>query len=284
LRLLFFLLQFASSPAEKREEAFMPVCKPRPDLSFLRLQTAVFCVQCELIAENATPCCLACGSTALLSLSRLLGGSLRRQHAATLLDDRAMDTLVRDLLATVPAGAESVSEPGALVARSAQPQPAVPDHAAVSPALLDLEPAISVLAQRAQTVTGATGSAIGLRWDEEIVCSARAGRTAPDLGVRLRCDTGLSAECARTGEVVRCDDTEKDPTVDRESCRRLGVRSILVAPLRHLRSTLGIFEVLSSEPHAFDDWAAVNLQLLSGFMVAAIGRAAGIRRSAPLLP
>jgi GAF domain-containing protein len=261
----------------------MPVCKPRPNLSFLRLQTAMFCVQCELIAENATPCCLACGSTALLSLSRLLGGSLRREHSATLLDDRAMDTLVRDLLATVPAGAEPVSDLGALVARSAQP-PAVPDHAAVCPALLDLEPAISVLAQRARTVTGATGSAIGLRWDEEIVCSARAGRTAPDLGVRLRCDTGLSAECARTGEIVRCDDTEKDQTVDRESCRRLGVRSILFAPLRHLRNTLGIFEVLSSEPHAFDDWAAVNLQLLSGFMVAAIGRAAGIRRSATLLP
>jgi GAF domain-containing protein len=261
----------------------MPVCKPRPDLSFLRLQAAVFCVQCELIAENASTYCLACGSTALLSLSRLLGGSLRREHTATLLDHGAMDALVRELLATVPPVADEVSETGTLAARGKEEQPPVPDHAAASPALLDLEPAISVLAQRAQAVTGATGSAIGLRWNEEIVCSARSGRTAPDLGVRLRCDTGLSAECARSGEVVRCDDTETDRTVDRESCRRMGVRSILVAPLRHVRKTLGIFEVLSSEPLAFDDWAAVNLQLLSGFMVAAIGRAAGVRRHVPLL-
>jgi GAF domain-containing protein len=261
----------------------MPVCKPRPHLSFLKLQTAIFCVQCELISESATTHCLACGSTAVLSLSRLLGGSLQREQTATLLTDGAMDRLVRELLATVPPVPEQVEQPQALVARKMQEQAPVPEHAANSPALLDLEPAISLLAERAQAVTGATGSAIGLKWNDEIVCSARAGRTAPDLGVRLRNASGLSAECARSGEILRCDDTETDRMVDRESCRRIGVRSILVAPLRHLRKTLGIFEVLSTEPHAFDDWAAVNLQLLSGFMVAAIGRAAGARRAAKIL-
>jgi GAF domain-containing protein len=237
----------------------MPVCKPRPDLSFLKLQTAVFCAQCELISENNTTYCLACGSTALLGMSRLLGGSLRREATATLLHDVEMDKLVRELLGTVPTLTEAASETRLI------------------------EPAISVLANRAQAVTGASGSAIGLRWGADIVCSARAGRTAPDLGVRLRDDAGLSGACARRGEILCCDDTENDPAVDRASCCRLGVRSILVAPLRHLRKTLGIFEVLSSEPHAFDDWAVVNLQLLSGFMVAAIARAAAGQRAAKLL-
>jgi GAF domain-containing protein len=260
----------------------MPVCKPRPDLSFLKMQTAVFCVQCELISENTSTRCLACGSSAVLSLSRLLGGSLRREAAATLLHDGAMDRLVRELLATVPTTAEEVEAHEQASARIVGEPLPVPDHATTSPALLDLEPAISALAERAQALTGATGSAIGLKWGEDIVCSARAGRTAPDLGVRLRNDKGFSAHCAETGEILRCDDTERDKTVDRESCRRMGVRSILVAPLRHVSKTLGIFEVLSSEPHAFDDWAAVNLQLLSGFMIAAIGRAAGIQKPANL--
>jgi hypothetical protein len=49
-----------------------------------------------------------------------------------------------------------------------------------------------------------------------------------------------------------------------------------VAPLQHFRKTLGIFEVLSTETFAFDDLAVANLQMLAGFMVAAIARAAGM--------
>jgi hypothetical protein len=46
------------------------------DVSFVSLQRAVFCVQCELLSYNNTPRCLACGSVAVLSLLRVLGGSL----------------------------------------------------------------------------------------------------------------------------------------------------------------------------------------------------------------
>ena len=78
------------------------------------------------------------------------------------------------------------------------------------------------------------------------------------------------------GEILRCDDAEDHPQVERSVARRLGVRSILVAPLQHFRRTLGIFEVLSTESFAFDDLAVANLQMLAGFMVAAITRAAGM--------
>ena len=87
---------------------------------------------------------------------------------------------------------------------------------------LDLEPAISAITERAQHLTGATGAAIALRAGDEIVCRARAGRTAPDLGVRLQTDAGISAEAVRTGEVMLCHDAERNPRVDLASCRRLG--------------------------------------------------------------
>jgi GAF domain-containing protein len=137
---------------------------------------------------------------------------------------------------------------------------------------LDLEPTISVIAERAQALTGATGAAIALRHGNEIVCRARTGRTAPDLGVRLQTDSGISADCVRTGEVVMCNDAEQNPHVDLASCRRLGARSILVAPLRHFRRTLGVFEVLSGAPHAFDHRDVATMQLMSSMMVAAISR------------
>jgi GAF domain-containing protein len=149
----------------------------------------------------------------------------------------------------------------------------------IQPAELDLEPAISAITERAQQLTGATGAAMALRFGEEIVCRARAGRTAPDLGVRLQTQGGISAEAVRSGEIMLCHDAERNPRVDLASCRRLGVRSILVSPLRAYRRTLGVFEVLSSSPGAFDERDVATMQLLSGMMVAAISRISSLQRA-----
>jgi GAF domain-containing protein len=254
---------------------------------FLGLQTAVLCVACELISENNTPHCLACGSSALIGLSRVLGGSMRGQQTAHLIADAELDRLVRELLRTVPAS--SVTEisdhlpvsfaslaPGRSHVRCASSSPA---SAVLSQGTeIDLEPAISMMAERAQTLTGASGAAIALRRGDEMVCRARAGRTAPDLGVRLQSNSGISADCVRTGEVVLCHDAEENPQVDLAACHRLGVRSILAAPLRHFRRTLGVFEVFSATPYAFAARDVATMQLLSSVMVAAISRLSSSQR------
>jgi GAF domain-containing protein len=266
------------------------------DVSFLSLQSAIFCVQCELLSENNTPQCLGCGSGAVLSLSRVLGGSLRGQQTAHLIADAELDRLVRSLLYTVPQVAEAnhqdeqeVGELHAAANVSTRHRVRPRHHGQISaPQALghtneinageiDLEPGISIIAEKAQTLTGATGAAIALRRGNEIVCRARTGRTAPDIGVRLQTDSGLSAECVRTGEVLLCNDAESNPRVDWASCRRMGVRSILVAPLRHFRRTLGVFEVLSSTPHAFDSHDVATMQFLSGMMVATISRLSSLQ-------
>jgi GAF domain-containing protein len=48
--------------------------------------------------------------------------------------------------------------------------------------------------------------------------------------------------------------------------------------LRHYRRTLGVFEVLSSSPGAFDERDVATMQLLSGMMVAAISRISSLHR------
>jgi hypothetical protein len=55
-----------------------------------------------MITTSSKPYCLACGSKALVGLSRVLGGSLRNQQTAHLITDCELDNLVRDLLRTVP--------------------------------------------------------------------------------------------------------------------------------------------------------------------------------------
>jgi len=259
---------------------------------FLSLQMAVFCAECEMISENNTPYCLACGSKAMLSLSRVLGGSLRGKETAHLIVDAELDRLVRDLLRTVPESpAYAEKKPAASVAlhpgrhhlrtaglsASGMSPDAFPGEMKIHPAELELEPGINIIAERAQALTGATGAAIALHSGNEIVCRARSGRTAPDLGVRLQTDSGLSAECVRTGEILLCHDAESNPRVDLASCRRLGARSILVAPLRHYRQNLGVFEVLSGAPYAFDHRDVATMQLLSSVMVAAMTRLSCMR-------
>ena len=265
------------------------------EINFLSLPTAVFCVECELISHNNTPNCFSCGSQAILSLSRILGGTMRGQQTAHLIEDAELDRLVRDLLRTVPAASFVTAEadesnrfashaPGRHHARAMHARPNVsimhvPSEMELHPGEMDLEPAINVIAERAQALTGATGSAIALRSGSEIVCRARTGRTAPDLGVRLQTDSGISAQCVRTGQVVLCNDTEENAHADLSTCRHLGVRSILAAPLRHFPRTLGVFEVLSSSPHAFDHHDVATMQFLSSMMVAAISRLSKLRTS-----
>jgi putative methionine-R-sulfoxide reductase with GAF domain len=266
------------------------------NVDFVPLRSATFCVQCELISNQNRPYCLACGSQSLLSLSRVLGGSLRQQQTAHLITDAELDSLVRDLLRTVPdpqvlevadhqTRLPSVALRSQLrVANAAYPVSGfravhVGEEIEFQTTELDLEPAISAITERAQHLTGATGAAIALRAGNEIVCRARAGRTAPDLGVRLQTDTGISAEAVRTGEVMLCHDADRNPRVDLASCRRLGVRSILVSPLRSYHRTLGVFEVLSSSPSAFDERDVATMQLLSSMMVAAISRISSLHQA-----
>jgi len=268
------------------------------DVSFVPLQSATFCVQCEVISTNSKSYCLACGSTSLLGLSRVLGGSLRNQQTAHLITDIELDNLVRDLLRTVPVPESFLTDDRSRMpslvqrnqlrlANAAHPVSGfravqVPEEVEIHAAELDLEPAISAITERAQHLTGATGAAIALRAGDEIVCRARAGRTAPDLGVRLQTDAGISAEAVRSGEIMLCHDAERNPRVDLASCRRLGVRSILVSPLRHYRRTLGVFEVLSSSPGAFDQRDVATMQLLSSMMVAAISRISSLHQAQTL--
>jgi GAF domain-containing protein len=269
------------------------------DVSFVKLQAAVFCVECELISQNNTLNCLSCGSKALMNLSRLMGGSLLNQSTANLIQDAALDRVVRELLQTIPSkmpirelrevprpevAAQAESEQAFASAQSAsgakppsrafrfpqtKTETALEEICAFD---LDLAPAIDIITDRAQVMTRATGAAIALNRGRDIVCRARAGRTAPDLGVRLQTESGISGHCVRTGEILLCHDTESSPHVDPTISRRLGVRSILVSPIRYFHRTLGIFEVLSASPYAFDQRDVATLQLLSGMMVAAISR------------
>jgi putative methionine-R-sulfoxide reductase with GAF domain len=117
----------------------------------------------------------------------------------------------------------------------------------------DLSATLRLIGERARTLTRGSSAAIALVHKEGVICRASVGASAPALGTRLDVNSGLSGECFREGKTLRCDDAEVDPRVDLESCRRLGVRSILAAPVRYERDTVGLLMVFAPEPFNFDE-------------------------------
>lgn len=126
------------------------------------------------------------------------------------------------------------------------------------------EQALDLIAQEGLTVTNAYGTAIAIALGQAVVCCARAGSLAPPLGTSLDSRSGLSNECLRSGEAVRCDDTETDTRVDVNACRQSGIRSVLAVPLRRHKQVIGVFAGFSPRLAAFGHRETRLLQLLAG--------------------
>ena len=107
------------------------------------------------------------------------------------------------------------------------------------------------LAEAARSLTSADGIAIAVRTQSAVVCRARSGEIAPELGAPLNVDSGISGECLRSASVLVCDDAEKDTRVDPDVCRALGIRSIVAVPLRGPMGMAGILEAFSARAAAF---------------------------------
>jgi putative methionine-R-sulfoxide reductase with GAF domain len=118
----------------------------------------------------------------------------------------------------------------------------------------DLEAALQLLVERAQYITGATGAALALLQEEEMVCRASAGSCAPAVGARLQVRSGLTGESIARRQLLRCDNAETDGRVNLDTCRELGIASIVVLPLiSRSGRVLGLFELFSDHAYAFEE-------------------------------
>jgi hypothetical protein len=144
----------------------------------------------------------------------------------------------------------------------------------------DLDAALQLLAERAQYITGAGGAAIALRRGEhaDMLCRASAGSNAPELGALLSMEYGLSGESVRTRQALRCDDTDTDPRVNREGCRQLGIASVVVMPIVSEQRVLGVFELFSGKPRAFEERDLSALQRLGEMVETAVKHAEAAQR------
>jgi hypothetical protein len=135
----------------------------------------------------------------------------------------------------------------------------------------ELGAALQLLVERAQYITGATGTALALPQGDEMVCRASAGSCAPAVGARLQVRSGLTGESIARHQLLRCDNAETDPRVNLETCRALGIASIVVLPLlRRNGEVRGLFELFSDHPYAFEERDLIALERMAALTLTAL--------------
>jgi hypothetical protein len=143
----------------------------------------------------------------------------------------------------------------------------------------DPDAALQLITSYACEWTQATGAALALVTDNEMICRARSGETAPPLGISVDVRHGLSGECVRTAQMVSAEDTENDPRVDVEVCRALGIGSMLAVPILADYRVAGLLEVFAPAPRAFNlEHASLLRQLVEAVP---LEQAMGARTSTP---
>jgi putative methionine-R-sulfoxide reductase with GAF domain len=146
----------------------------------------------------------------------------------------------------------------------------------------ELDSALQLLVERAQYITGATGTALALPQGEEMVCRASAGSSAPAVGARLQVRSGLTGESITRRQLLRCDNAETDPRVNLETCRALGIASIVVLPLlRRSGEVRGLFELFSDHPYAFEERDLIALERMADLTLTALDLAEQRQNFAP---
>lgn len=143
----------------------------------------------------------------------------------------------------------------------------------IAEADLSLDGVMDVVVRCAARLTNADAAVVELHEGDDMVYRAGSGSASAHVGLRLGVHSSLSGLCVRLDQTLRCDDSESDPRVDRDACRRVGARSMLVAPLRHRGMAIGALKVYAGRAAAFDDTSAAVLQLLVGLISASMHRA-----------
>jgi transcriptional regulator with GAF, ATPase, and Fis domain len=136
----------------------------------------------------------------------------------------------------------------------------------------DLQVSLQLLAQRMQYITGASAATIALSEGKDILCRASAGPMATELEAPLRANPALITECIRQQQIICCNAAENGISADGTSYGTLGIKSLMVLPLIREAKVIGILELLSDRPQAFDDRDGTALEHLSEIVLTALER------------
>ena len=114
---------------------------------------------------------------------------------------------------------------------------------------------LEALARELLVSVAATGVAIAHQesdLSETLVSAVSVGTCVPPRGVMVDLNSGISGRCIREGRTQRTYDASIDPRVELSVIERLGIRSLVVAPIFVGPRCVGLVEAVCHEPGHFD--------------------------------
>jgi signal transduction histidine kinase/ActR/RegA family two-component response regulator len=143
----------------------------------------------------------------------------------------------------------------------------------IATAGMDLDKVLELAVSRAKALLQADGTIIEMVDGDELHYRAASGDAVKHLGLRLKIDSSFSGYCVREKRTLMCNDVDTDSRANAEACRRVGVASMIVAPLINGNQAIGVFKAYSGKKDAFSEGQANTLQLVVGLIAEAMYRA-----------
>ena len=137
---------------------------------------------------------------------------------------------------------------------------------------LDLESAMSLVAERVIEIAKAGGASIGTLAGKNVRYRAAAGLMTRPVGSEVAIEKSLCSACLRTGEVIRCADINADFLIDADECHRRGIQALIAAPVYHEGGITGALELYYANRQAFSEQDVHACQLMAGLVTEALAR------------
>ncbi|RYB07605.1 GAF domain-containing protein [Lichenibacterium ramalinae] len=128
-----------------------------------------------------------------------------------------------------------------------------------------------------RTVANSEGAVVEMRDGDALVYAATAGRLSPFQGLRIAIAESLSGRSLGEGRTLSTGDAERDPRVDPALARKLGIRSMVVAPIARLGDVVGVLKVQSGRIDAFAAQDIRSVEQLAAAVAAGFGDVAETR-------
>jgi GGDEF domain-containing protein len=137
----------------------------------------------------------------------------------------------------------------------------------------DLSAVMDAASAKAVELTGADGAVVELLEDDAIVYRSASGIAEAQLGLRMPVANSLSGRVLTSRAAALCNDSEIDERVNREACRKVGLRAMVIVPLIAGGEAIAVMKLVWKEPRAFNESEAEIAQLLANMTAMLMQRA-----------
>ncbi len=126
-----------------------------------------------------------------------------------------------------------------------------------------------LITREARHLTDADGSFLEIIDGDEFVCRSTSGLADQFLDMRIKIAGSLSGLCIAENRLLYAEDIETDTRVNREACRKVSIRSMIVVPLKLKDTTIGVLRSYSAKANGFSELHQDTLRLIAGTFASA---------------